>query len=456
MNSQHTDLQHSLSRLAGLISMDGFRAAVEREDLTTVMVCLPDMLGRLKGKRLNAATFLDRIAKETTAMEACAYILATNAGMDPLGGFDLTGWDQGFQDLSMVADLSTLRVLPYMPGLALVHCDAVHPDGTPLDIAPRRMLRTQLHRLQELGFEARVGLESEFVLCNGLKPVVPHNLDYALNHPPALSDFLRYLEDALPDAGVPIEATKTEGAPGQVEITFPYGPALPACDAYTVYKQTVQHLARRQALTATFMSAPFTGVGSGLHLHLSLWKDGTPAFATAPGENLPETMRHSIAGLLSAMPHLAPLYAPHPNSYKRYATAHSFAPQYMNWGHDNRGCAIRITGHSEGTHLEIRLPGADANPYLALTATLAGIVHGLTEKLTPPPPCRGDAYTDRQMLPVRRDLAEAVAYFDGSTFATSALGAAAVRHYATAAKAEIAEHRRHVTDIERERGFEHA
>ncbi|WP_328744065.1 glutamine synthetase family protein [Streptomyces sp. NBC_00285] len=456
MSSQQTDESHELTRLAGFISAEEFRTAVDREDITTVMVCVPDMMGRLKGKRLSARVFLDRIADGLNVTEACAYILATNVGMDPLGGFDLTGWDKGFQDLGMVADLATLRVLPYMPGLALVHCEAVQPDGTPLEIAPRRMLRTQLDRLGKLGFEARVGLESEFVLCNGLQPMVQHNLDYALDHPPALSDFFRYLEDALPEAGVPIEAAKTEGAPGQVEITFPYGPALQACDDYTVYKQTVQHLARRQALSATFMSAPFTGVGSGLHLHLSLWKDGVPAFDAVPGAELPETMRHSIAGLLSGMPHLAPLYAPNPNSYKRYATAHSFAPQYMNWGHDNRGCAVRVTGHGEGTHLEIRLPGADANPYLALAASVAAIVHGLTEKLNPPAPCRGDAYADRQTVPVLRDLAEALAYFHGSDFATSALGAEVVRHYAIAAEAEIAEHRRQVTDVERERWFDRA
>lgn len=456
MGGRRTGQDHEPPQLAGLLSSADFHAAVEHEDITTVMVCVPDMMGRLKGKRLNALNFLDRIANRLPVSEGCAYILATNVDMDPLGGFDLTGWEKGFQDLGMVADMDTLRVLPYMPGLALVHCDAVQPDGTLLEVAPRRMLRNQLDRLAELGFEARVGVESEFVLCNGREPVVQHNLDYALDHPPALSDFLRYLEDALPEAGVPIEATKTEGAPGQVEITFPYGPVLQACDAYTVYKQTVQHLARRQGLTATFMAAPFTGVGSGMHLHLSLWQDDAPAFAAAPGEELPETMRHSIGGLLSAMPHLTPLYAPNPNSYKRYATSHSFAPQYMNWGHDNRGCAVRVTGHGDGTHLEIRLPGADANPYLAVAASLAAIVHGLTEKLTPPDPCRGDAYANRQAHGVRRDLAEALAYFDGSNLATSALGAEVVRHYAIAAEAEIAEHRRQVTDIERERGFDRA
>ncbi|MET7490300.1 glutamine synthetase family protein [Streptomyces sp. NPDC005538] len=454
MSTRHADQDRGPSRLAGRISADAFHAAVAREDITTVMVAVPDMLGRLKGKRLNALIFLDRLDNGHNVSEACAYILATNVGMDPLGGFDLTGWDKGFQDFGMVADPETLRVLPYMPGLALVHCDPVHPDGTHLDVAPRRMLRTQLDRLAELGFEVRLGLESEFVLCDGREPVVQHNLDYALDHPPALSDFLRYLEDALPEAGVPIEATKTEGASGQVEITFPYGPALRACDDYTVYKQTVQHLARRQGLTATYMAAPFTGTGSGLHLHLSLWHDGAPAFATVSGEELPETMRHSIAGLLAGLPHLAPLYAPNPNSYKRYATAHSFAPQYLNWGHDNRGCAVRVTGHGDGTHLEIRLPGADANPYLAVTASLAAIVHGLTEKLTSPDPCRGDAYADRQTPRVPRDLAEALSSFGGSSLATSSLGDEVVRHYTISAEAEIAEHRSQVTDVERERGFD--
>ncbi|MEU5193677.1 glutamine synthetase family protein [Streptomyces scabiei] len=456
MGCQHTDQGHELPQLAGLISVDDFQTAVGNEDITTVMVCVPDMRGRLKGKRVNALVLLDQIANGRNASEACAYILATNMDMEPLGGFDLTGWDKGFQDLGMVADVQTLRVLPYMPGLALVHCDAVQLDGTPLQIAPRHMLRTQLDQLAELGFEARVGLESEFVLCDGLQPVVRHNLDYDLDHPPVLHDVLRYLEDALPEVGVPIEATKTEGAPGQVEITFPYGPALPACDNYTVFKQTVKHLARRHELTATFMSAPFTGVGSGLHLHLSLWKDGEPVFATASGDELPDTMRHSIAGLLSGMPHLTPLYAPDPNSYKRYATAHSFAPRYMNWGRDNRGCAVRVTGHRDGTHLEIRLPGADANPYLAVAASLAAIVHGLTEKLTPPEPCQRDAYADRQAVPVRRDLAEALSYFADSSFAESAFGADVVRHYAIAAESGIAEDRTQVTDVERERGFERA
>ncbi len=457
MSSQHTQHGDAIVKRAGLISLDALRAGVECNEISTVMVAVRDMVGRLQGKRLAANIFLDRIASGTRVSEACAYILATDVDMAPLNGFALTGWEEGFQDIGFVPDLKTLRALPYLPGTALVHCEAVHPDGAPVDVAPRYILRAQLDRLAELGFEARVGVESEFLLCKRRQPVVPHNLDYTLGHSPLLTDFFRYLEDALHDAGTPVEAVKTEGAPGKVEVTFPYGPALEACDAYTVYKQAVRHLAQRHGMTATFMSTPFTGMSSGLHLHLSLWQDGAPAFATASRTQLPtDAMGHSIAGLLSGMPHLAPLYAPTPNSYKRYAAPHSFAPQFMNWGIDNRGCAVRVTGHGDGTHLEIRLPGADANPYLALAACLAAVVHGLTEKLKPPAPCLGDAYNDQQSLPVRRDLSEALAYFDGSSFATWALGPDVVRHYARAARAEIAQHLGQVTDVERERGFNRA
>ncbi|MEU1449693.1 glutamine synthetase family protein, partial [Streptomyces mirabilis] len=253
-------------------------------------------------------------------------------------------------------------------------------------------------------------------------------------------------------------SVKTEGAAGQLEITFPYGPAMTACDAYTVYKQALRHIAQRHGMTPTFMAAPQTGVGSGLHIHLSLLDvaDYRNAFATRPDEEeLPETMQRAIAGLISTMPYLAPLYAPHANSYKRY-TPHSFAPTRFTWGYDNRSCAIRVTGHGTGRHLEVRLPGADANPYLALAAALAAIAHGITDAPELLPPCAGDAYQADSALPVPRDLADAVADFDGSKTALAAFGERVVRHYTRAAQAEIDEHRRRVTDVELQRGFDRA
>lgn len=451
------NVQHTAR--SGVLSAADFRDGVSREDITTVLLAVPDMMGRLKGKRLGAGRFLETMESQ----EMCAYVLATDVDMNPLTGFELTDWEEGYGDIRVLPDMDTIRRLPY-PGTVLIHADAAHADGTFVDVAPRRMLRTQLARMARLGMNVRVGLESEFVLYRGgqrhaqaagyrgLKPVGLHNGDYSLDHPPELMQFFLDLEDALSTAGTPVEAVKTEGARGQIEVTFPYGEALRACDAYTAYKHIVKHLAEQHRMTPTFMAVPETGVGSGLHIHLSLWFDDRNAFACQSGQDLPESMKQAIAGLVTAMPHLGPLYAPTVNSYNRFLP-HSFAPTRFSWGHDNRGCAFRVTGHGEGTHLEIRLPPANANPYLALAASLAAIHHGLTNDLKPPPPCEGEPYEDSDALPVPGTLAEAVADFDASSLAQEAFGGAAVRHYAHAARAEVYAHRGQVGDVELERGF---
>ncbi|MEV6379039.1 glutamine synthetase family protein [Streptomyces sp. NPDC051773] len=440
-----------------VLDVDALRVAVERGEVTTVMVAVPDMVGRLKGKRFDAQVFADRLC---SGPEMCAYILATDVDMGPVDGFDLTGWESGYGDVRVRPDARMIRHLPYEPGTVLVHADPVHPDGMFVDVAPRQVLRAQLARLQALGLRVKAGLESEFLLYEGdphqailngyrdMRPAAPHNLDYSLDHPPTLTDFFRHLEDVLRDAGMPAESVKTEGAPGQVEIAFPYGEAMRACDAYTVFKHATRALAARRGILATWMAAPESGVGSGLHIHLSLWDGECSLFAPGSGQDHPDHLTRALAGLVSGMPDLMPLCAPYPNSYKRFAP-HSFAPTRFSWGSDNRTAAFRITGHSTGRHVEVRLPGADANPYLALAAVCAAIHHGLTTHPDLPDPCTGDGYEDTTARPVPRDLVDALMSFDGSALAEHALGKGVVRHYARAAYHEIDHHLRHVTDVER-------
>ncbi|MEV8038502.1 glutamine synthetase family protein [Streptomyces sp. NPDC086182] len=437
---------------------------VQDDEIRTVLLGVPDLMGRLKGKRLDARHFL---TQGPGGAEMCAYVLATDVNMTPLPGFGLTGWHDGYGDLGVVPDHTAIRRLSYLPGTALVFGDLRHRDGNRVDVAPRQMLRQQLRALADLGCEARVGIESEFMLYRGtadsirrkgyreLTPVSPHNLDYALDHPPALSGFFWDLQDALDQADAPVEAIKTEGAPGQIEVTWPYGDPMRACDTYTVHKHAVRHIAAAHRMTPTFMATPHAGIGSGLHLHVSLWRDGEPAFDMPPGADPPEHLQQSIAGLVSALPYLAPLYAPTPNSYRRY-TPHSFAPTHYTWGMDNRSCAIRVAGHHEGTRVEVRLPGADANPYLALSAVLAAIIHGITHHPKLPKPCRGDAYDAPEALPVPRTLEEALSDFREDGIAERAFGAPVVEHYARAAEVEVQAHHGQVTDIDRERGFLHA
>ncbi|MEU1258427.1 glutamine synthetase family protein [Streptomyces chartreusis] len=460
---QHTYLDRKDSP-AGLLSTRELRGYVERGEITMVRLAVPDMQGRPKGKILSAPVFLDRMDSET---DMCAYILATDINMTPLDGFALTGWEQGYGDLGVKADTATVRLLPHQPGTALVMGDAFQLEGTPVGVAPRHILRTQLERLADLGYHVALGTETEFLLHQGtaedvhqagyhaLRPAWPHNLDYALGHPPQATDLFHHLHDVLKEAHIPVEAIKTEGAAGQVELTFVYGEVMAACDAYTAFRLIVNDIAQRRGMTPNFMAAPSTGVGNGLHLHLSLWSPHGNAFTYRRNDDLPPVMERAIAGLLSAMPRLAPLYAPTANSYKRYAP-HTFAPTHYTWGIDNRGCAVRVTGVGENAHLEVRLPGADANLYLAVAAACAAIIHGLQDTPDLPAPCAGDPYTADDATPVPADLADALRAFDGNKIALDAFGEEVVGHYARGAQAELAGHRTRVTDIERERGINRA
>ncbi|MFI6687987.1 glutamine synthetase family protein [Streptomyces sp. NPDC050485] len=442
----------------GRLDVDELRSTVKAGLIDTVVLALPNLQGQLRGKRYGARHFIDRVADGSAEM--CKYILATDIDMTPVDGFDLTSWETGYEDVAVVPDLSTLRMLPWLPRTALVLGDAIGPDEHPLDVAPRQMLRDQLTQLAAHGLHAQVGLETEFVLyrgtntkairigSGGLVPVAEDNLDYALDHPPAMDRYFRRLQGSLARAGMPVEAIKTEGAPGQVEITFPHGGALAACDKHLVFKHAVRTLASRAGMTATFMASPATGVASGLHVHISLTRSGNAMLPTPDGE-LSLIGERAVAGLLSALPGLAPLYAPNINSYKRYVPG-SFAPTRMTWGFDNRTCAVRVVGHGDGLHLEVRTPGADANPHLAVAATVAGIVQGLEHKTPPPPACTGSAYeADAPLIPTT--LEEARSAFQNSAIAQRAFEGPVVDHYAQLALLEIEHHRRHVTDVERDR-----
>lgn len=452
----------SAAQSAGLLSVEKLKNLVDDGEITTVMLGVPDTMGRLKGKCLDAAHFLTQLP---AGADMCAYVFATDVDMNPVDGFALAGWHTGYGDLQVVPDQKTIRRLGYLPGTVLVHGDAVHKDGSAVNVAPRRMLREQLRLLlAKHQLTVQVGIESEFVLYEGtdvqireagyraLTPVSPHNLDYALDHPMVLSMFFHDLRGALSQAGARVEAIKTEGAAGQIEVTWPYGDPIRACDNYTVHKHAVRHNAALHNMTPTFMAAPQTGVGSGLHLHVSLWRDDQPVFTPPSRGKLPDLLRHCVAGLIEALPHLAPLYAPTTNSYKRYAP-HSFAPTAYTWGVDNRTCAVRIAGHGANTRLEVRLAGADANAYLALAATIAAINHGLTQHPKLPEQVTGDAYDNIDPLPVPRNLDEALTDFRESHIALQAFGGKIVDHYARAAQIEIAAERGQVTDIDRERGF---
>ncbi|MFD4533581.1 glutamine synthetase family protein [Kitasatospora sp. NPDC058397] len=436
--------------------------------IDTVLLAAVDVQGRLKGKEYDAAWLVDRLRSGRLAPEMCGYVIATDLGMTApaTGPFS---WASGFGDIGLLPDTQHARILPWLPSTAVVLADPVS-KGWPHPLAPATVLAEQQEQLAGVGLTAMVGVETEFLLYSGtardaaaagwrgLRPATWDNRDYALDQPSAVREFSRRLRQVLAAAGLPVEAVKGEGGAGQIEVTFPYGPVREACEQHVLFKHAAKTVADEQDLTASFMASPATGVGSGLHLHVSLHDvDGRPVLAADPedGTELSELGEQAVAGLLEVLPQTGPLWAPYVNSYKRVAD-HSFAPARFTWGRDNRSCAVRVVGHGRSLRLEVRLPGADANPMLGLAAVLAGVRHGVASGLKPPPTTCGDAYLNREASPVPQSLAEALGAFETSELAGELLGESVVAHLARVAHLELDHHAARVTDAELERGFTQA
>jgi glutamine synthetase len=438
-----------------MLSLDELRAD---ESLDTVVVAFTDMQGRLAGKRLHRDFFLDDAWEHGT--EGCNYLLALEMEMDPVPGYQIASWEQGYGDFVMRPDLATMRRIPWLDGTALVLADVLWHDGSPVAPSPRQVLKAQVNRASERGLTAKFGSELEFFLFKetyeearerhfrGLTPSVPYILDYHVLATSYDEGFLRTVRNGMHAAGIPVESSKGEAWPGQQEINFRYADAVTMADNHAVYKNGIKELAHQHGCAVTFMAKPdHTWVGSSCHVHGSLWRGDEPAFS---GES--ELFRQFLAGWIACARELAVFLAPTINSYKRYA-AGSWAPTTLAWGHDNRTCGFRIVGHGPSLRVETRIPGADVNPYLAFAALLAAGLHGIDQELELPPAFEGNAYeSDVQRFP--STLREAIAALEASQVARAAFGDQVVDHYLTYARTEQELFDRAVTCYERERLFE--
>ena len=442
-----------------MLTPDELRAATDDGSIDTVVVAFTDMQGRLMGKRLHARFFVDEGIGER-GVEACNYLLALDMEMDPVPGYRLANWEQGYGDFGLAPDLATLRRIPWLEATALVLCDVVWHDGSPVDPSPRQVLKRQVERARALGFEPMFGSELEFYLFkesyseahgkgyNGLTPSVPYILDYHILATTYDEPFIRQIRNGMQAAGVPVENSKGEAWPGQHEINFRYADAVTMADNHTLYKNGAKEIAHLNGLSLTFMAKPHhEWIGNSCHIHASLWRDGENAFA---GES--DVFKQFLAGQIAGLKELAVFLAPTVNSYKRYA-AGSWAPTTLAWGHDNRTCGFRIVGHGGSVRTETRIAGADANPYLAFAALLAAGLDGLERELELPPPLEGNAYeSNADRFP--HSLREAIEALEDGTLARGALGDEVVEHYLTYARTEQRLFDAFVTDYERARMFE--
>ncbi|GAB7189971.1 gamma-glutamylethanolamide synthetase GlnA4 [Kineococcus sp. NUM-3379] len=445
------------------LSLQDLRHDVAGGRVETVLVAMTDMQGRLQGKRLTGRYFLEEVLGHGT--EACNYLLGVDVEMTPVPGYAITSWDRGYGDFVLRPDVSTLRRIPWHPATVMVLCDVLWADGTPVRPSPRQVLRAQLDRLASHGLHPLVATELEFVVLRvpyeeaqargyrDLRPANGYNVDYSLLGTGRVEPLLRRLRQEMEGAGLYCESAKGECNLGQQEIAFRYADALTTCDQHSVYKLGAKEIAAQEGMSLTFMAKLDHREGNSCHIHLSLTDDaGAPVFADGTGTGMTPVFRSFLAGQLAALRELTLLLAPNVNSYKRFA-AGSFAPTAVAWGYDNRTCALRVVGHGASLRLENRVPGGDANPYLAVSALLAAGLHGVEQGLELEDATPGNAYLgDAPRVP--GTLREAADLFEASAVARAAFGGDVVEHYTRAARVELEAFEAAVTDWERARGFE--
>jgi glutamine synthetase len=447
-------------QVKGKLTLDQLVRAIEDDEIDTVVVAMPDLQARLMGKRLTGAYFLDHIDE---GLHACDYLLAMDVDNEPLPGFAFTSWDKGYGDLHADPDFNTIRRLPWLEKTALLLCD---PD---VEVAPRHILRRQVDRARAMGFNPMTASELEFYLfrdsfetaaAKGYRDLVPYGSyieDYHILQGTKSEWLLREIRNGMEAAAVPIENSKGEWGFGQTEINLRYADAVEMADRHVIYKNGVKEIAALHGVGATFMAKwSMAQAGSSFHLHSSLWDEsGRPVFHEegAHPHGMSKLFRHYLAGLLATAREFALFFAPYVNSYKRYQ-AGSFAPTSIAWSYDNRTCGFRLVGYGPSLHIESRVPGADANPYIAFAATIAAGLYGIENELELEPQFEGDAYSSTQLPRVPSNLHEAIAALEQGQVARAALGDEMVDHYLHAARMEQKAFDSVVTDWELRRNFE--
>jgi len=447
----------------GKLTIEELKNLVECDEIDTVLTVFPDTYGRLLGKRLTASYFL-----EQDGLFCCDYLLSAGMEMDPQPGFSMASWDLGYGDFAYVPDPSTLRRIPWLPKTALVMCDLCHESGGPVTQAPRSILRRQCERLAKRGMTAFMASELEFHLFQEsygdnrdrgyrhMKPSSPYRIDYHILSTSFDEPLLRAIRNGMSAAGVPVESSKGECGNGQHEIGLYYADALEMADRHVIYKNGAKEIAAQKGACLTFMAKYHSAeAGSSCHIHSSIFnaESTTSLFWDSDAGKPGDTFRYFLGGLHELCREFFLLFAPTVNSYKRYCED-SFAPTRLAWSTDNRTTGFRIVGHGPSYRIENRMPGADANPYLAYAATMAAGLYGIDNRIEPPPEFSGNAYTADHLSRVPSSLAEAADLIDGSTVARDVFGDEVVDHYVQCARSEQAAFDKAVTDWERERYFE--
>ena len=422
----------------------------EDEDVEFIRLQFTDMFGTLKNIAITARE-LPRALDNEYVVDS-SYIAGIAGEKEP--------------DMYLHPDYNTFTILPWRPQqgkVARLLCDIYRSDGTPLEKSPRYILKQVVEMAAKEGYVCEVDPECEFFLFhtddNGIPTTLTHEKAGYLDVSPvdlgenARRDMVLTLEDM----GLGVEASHHEAAPAQHEIDLKYDEAISTADNLMTFKMAVKTIAKRHGLHATFMPKPKFGInGSGMHINMSLNRDGQNIFNDPSGElGLSKEAYYFMGGIIRHMKGMTLITNPLVNSYKRLVPGYE-APVYIAWSASNRSLAVRVPfAQGAGSRIELRCPDPAANPYLALAVCLEAGLQGIIKKIEPPKSvdCNIFAMSEEEKAvknieAVPDSLDEAMEEFEKDTFVQEILGEHMAKKYLAVKKQEWAEYREQITDWE--------
>lgn len=423
---------------------------VEEEDVEFIRLQFTDIFGTLKNVAITASQL------EKALNNKCMF-----------DGSSIEGFVRIEEsDMYLYPDLDTFTIFPWRPQqgkVARIICDVYCADGTPFEGDPRYILKRQIGKAAEMGYTFNVGPECEFFLFhqdeNGQPTTITHEkAGYFDLGPVDLGENARRdMVLTLEDMGFEIEASHHEVAPAQHEIDFKYDEAMNTADNIMTFKLAVKTIAKRHGLFASFMPKPKCGInGSGMHINMSLSKDGKNIFDDVNGElGLSKEAYYFIGGIIKHMKAITVIMNPLVNSYKRLVPGYE-APCYIAWSATNRSPLIRIpASRGQETRVELRNPDPAANPYLALAVCLAAGLDGIKKEIEPPAEVPeniyeldGDERESRGIESLPADLHDAIGELKKDAFIQEVLGQHITNKYIEAKEAEWMQYRTQVTGWE--------
>ena len=431
-----------------------------------IKFAVTDIDGVLRGKTILKEKFLEVVGN---SIGFCDVIFGWDANDKCYDNGQLTGWHTAYPDAKAHLDLATFRTIPWDNEVPFFLADFGDGDGLPA--CPRNLLKRVKRETDKMGvvpvfsqeFEwfNFLGTSNELAASNysELKTISPGMSGYSMLRPSQYPNYFNELFDLLEKFNIPLEGLHTETGPGVYEAAIRYDEILAAADKAVLFKNSVKEIAYRHGIIASFMAKWNENLpGCSGHIHQSVWdvdRQRNLFFSGDKEAPMSEMMEHYLAGQLECLPYIMPMYAPTINSYKRLRDG-AWAPITASWGVDNRTTAVRvINGQERSTRLEMRLPGSDSNPYLAMAAALASGLYGIRNKLKlTMKKTSGNAYAqnDREMLPT--NLLDATRKMKSSPIANELFGEDFVSHFALTREWEWREFSKAVTNWELKRYFE--